>query len=77
MSPVKPKAEACAAKGGRVQGRVVIQVQVNPAGEVASASVAEAAGVNAAVASCIASAARNAQFAATKSGGSFPYPFKF
>jgi|SRR5436190_23830238 len=77
MSPVKTRADACAAKAGRVQGRVVILVTVGPAGEVASASVAEAAGVSPAVASCIAGAARNAMFAATKKGATFPYPFKF
>src|SRR5436853_4240501 len=77
MAKVRPRADACAAKGGQYKGRMVIAVKVGPSGEVQSASVAQSAPTNAAVGSCIAGATRSTSFAASKNGTSFQYPFQF
>lgn len=77
LAAIKSKAEACAAQHRGAHGKVVIAIKVGPNGEVQSSSVASNAGAPPAVASCVAMAARSAQFPPNKNGTTINYPFTF
>jgi hypothetical protein len=74
IAGLRPKFKACYQQGlnsdPTMSGKVVIQAKIAPTGEVDSASPAENTGLSATVASCIARAVRNAQFAAPGGTGS-------
>lgn len=74
IAGLRPKFKACYQKGlnsdPSMAGRVVIAAKVSPNGEVDSANVSTNTGLSQEVASCIARAVRNAQFAAPGGGGS-------
>jgi hypothetical protein len=74
IAGLRPKFKACYQQGlnsdPTMSGKVVISAKIAPTGEVDSASPAENTGLSPTVASCIARAVRNAQFAAPGGTGS-------
>ena len=74
IAGLRPKFKACYQQGlnsdPTMSGKVTISAKIAPTGEVDSANATENTGLSAGVASCIARAVRNAQFAAPGGTGS-------
>ncbi len=74
IAAIKAKAVQCGINS-EVHGRVKLNVQVGPSGDVVSVVVVESPDDE--LGACVAGAMRNATFSRTQNGGSFSYPFVF
>lgn len=75
MKVVTPDVKACGKKFEKVHGTVKVSVVVAPSGALTKVEIK--ATPDDALGGCVADAVQKAKFPATKSGGSFSYPYVF